>query len=278
MTVYRNIAVGQSKSKTLYIDAYLPESGGDFDTAVFFHGTKGFKNWGAWPFMAPFFNHENIALVTVGFSHNGLAAPDADTFDDPAAYASNTISLELAEMKMVIDWLEQKSEEWKLSGLFHLIGHSRAGGEVLIYACRDQRIDKVITWATIDNFLHVFRDFDREKWKEDGAVIIKNQRTGQELPVNYTFLTDVEKNQPEFNILKAASIITNPLLLIHGNKDDSVSIQCSKNIYENCLHSILVEIENANHVFGLKHPWAENAKFPREFIQVLDNTVDFIKG
>jgi pimeloyl-ACP methyl ester carboxylesterase len=279
LPVVRNITAGQSRSRPLLIDLFIPDKGKKFQTVVFFHGTKGFKDWGAWPLMHPFFNQAGLALVTVNFSHNGVGGPQHSDFTEPAAFAENDISLELEEMKMTLDWFQANGEEWNLeTGFFHICGHSRAGGEAIVFANRDVRVDKVVVWAPVTDFLGVYSAVDMKQWEKDGFIEIVNSRTGQKLPVNLSFVRDIQKNQDEFNILQAASRLDKPLLLIHGEKDEAVPPENSDKIYDSCLHSLIIKIAGANHTFGISHPWNSHQAFPTHFLEVLDNTVEFINS
>ena len=63
--------------------------------------------------------------------------------------------------------------------------------------------------------------------------------------------------QDELNIEKACISLTKPNLVIHGDKDTSVSIEEGVEI-ATWTNSPLYTIENTDHVFGSSHPWNSN--------------------
>lgn len=244
---------------------------------VFFPGTKGFKDWGAWPQMYRIFNHAGIALVTVNFSHNGVVFPDMESFTDMEGYGQNTISLELQDIGICMDWVSAHAGEWNFdASAITLCGHSRAGAEVLIYAASDPRVAKVAAWAPVTDFAAPYALYDREKWEKDGYVLIPNTRTGQDLPVNVTFIQDLEKHKAKFDVPNVAATLEIPVLLIHGAEDQTVPISSSHLIHETCLHALMISIDRAGHTFGTSHPWDPNKSFPHEFQELLENTAEFI--
>jgi fermentation-respiration switch protein FrsA (DUF1100 family) len=86
---------------------------------------------------------------------------------------------------------------------------------------------------------------------------------------------DYNQNEEHWNIIKAASELPIPLLLVHGTEDEVIPMAQAKQIYDLCLHALLIPIENANHTFGSSHPWTEEV-LPTHLDEVLESTIDFI--
>ncbi len=257
---------------------HTPDHKQNFPLAIFLPGFKGFKDWGYFPLLAEVFNKEGIALVTVNFSHNGVNPANPEEFSDLEAFGNNTISQELKEIKSIVEWAIANAGMYGWDpGNICLIGHSRGGGEAIVFASTDDRINKVITWAPVSDFGFSFKNANHEKWKQEGKIFIENTRTKQQMPVNYSFWEDLEKNKEAFNIIKAAAAIEMPMMLLHGDADESVPIVHSEKIYEQCLHSVFIGIENGTHTFNAGHPWPVGSKFPYQLQEALVNTIEFIK-
>jgi len=275
--ISKNITVDIFAEKSLTVDVFTPNQKVNFPVAVFLHGFKGFKDWGFFPFMHGVFTSEGIALVTVNFSHNGVNEHHPTDFVDLDAFSQNTISQELVETKSVIEWVIQFASEYGWDpGAITLIGHSRGGGEALVYASNDARINKVVAWAPISDFGLAFKDIGKEKWKTEGQIFVPNARTQQKMPMKYAFWDDLETNHQSLNILEAVPYIEMPMMLLHGEKDESVSVEHSNKIYAQCLHAVLITVPEATHTFNAGHPFSESSKFPIQLQDVLVNTVEFI--
>ncbi len=83
-----------------------------------------------------------------------------------------------------------------------------------------------------------------EEWKNKGYRYYAGSH-GRKLRLNYTFFEDFKKNKG----YEAARKIKIPVFIVHGNKDENVSVEQSKktaNLIKNCKIEI---IENADHKY-----------------------------
>lgn len=277
MNIYKNIVAGKNEGRTVLIDVFCAAGTQKSPVLVFFHGTKGFKDWGAWGLMHKSLNDAGIAFITANFSHNGIVSPLMTEISDPLVYGKNTISKELNDINQVINWVTDNAEEYNFdSAEITICGHSRAGGEVIVYGTRDNRISKIIALAPVSDFLEAYKDINISEWKKKGLIKIKNYRTGDEYPVNYSFYEDIQNNYIEFQIPDCAGKLQKPLLLIHAEDDQAVPFISSQVIYENCLHSLLITLEDGGHTFGTSHPWESDLPLPNPLQKVIENAIEFI--
>ena len=166
---------------------------------------------------------------------------------------------------------------WNTSNIT-LIGHSRGGGIVTIKASEDKRITKLITWASVSDFKARFADEKaRAYWKSQGVIHVENSRTKQQLPHYYQFYEDFIENEERFTIKTSAEKIEIPFLIIHGTNDPTVDLKEAKALHTWNPNSKLLVIEEADHVFGGKHPWEEK-KLPQHMKQVVEASLKFIKN
>ncbi len=261
------------------VDLFLPEIPGTekLSTLVYCHRFKGFKDWGFVPHLNQFLVTENMAMITFNHSHNGVLARD---FDDLESFADNSVGQELRDLESLAMWMvnEGKDEYGLDPEAIHWLGHSRGGGNVLLFAkLFPDYVKKVITWAAIDSYRHILRGIDMEQWKNEGVVYIDNQRTKQKMPLNYFIYQEFMENEQKYDILNAAQTLTKPLLVVHGTNDQSVPFKAAENIYNACAHSIMYKVDNGDHTFGVAHPIAGLQDVNEAFWMMLDNTLEFIQ-
>ena len=152
-----------------------------------------------------------------------------------------------------------------------LIGHSRAGGIVVIKAEENTRIKNVITLAGVSDFgKRTATIGDLEEWKKEGVKYVLNGRTKQQMPHFYQFYEDFKQNETRLNIRRALENLQIPHLIIHGNKDTSVFIKEGENQHLWNSKSQFEIINEADHVFNTSHPWNKESlsKELEEAIQV----------
>ncbi len=104
---------------------------------------------------------------------------------------------------------------------------------------------------------------------------VKNSRTGQMLPHNYSFYTDFIENRNELDIPMAAKKINIPWLIAHGQNDEAVCLSNADYLKSLNHAAKLLIIQKAGHTFGGKHPWKEE-KLPSKLKALADSTIDFI--
>ncbi|MCB9232196.1 MAG: prolyl oligopeptidase family serine peptidase [Bacteroidia bacterium] len=240
---------------------------------IYVHGFKGFKDWGFIPFAGEFFAEKGYHFLTFNFSHNGVGE-DLLEFTELDKFRNNTYSMELNETLEVAEMAALQgingSQPFEQIGL---IGHSRGGGIALLAASESPYIKAVTTWAAVSGFnLPSLAVVDR--WRKTGSLEVINSRTGQVFHMGLDILADVENNAARLDVGAAVARCKKPICIIHGDEDTSVPISHASKIYEADewgkveLHII----SGADHVFGVKHPFAGNTP---EFGEVLEYTLKF---
>ncbi|MCX7546507.1 alpha/beta hydrolase [Xanthomarina sp. F1114] len=278
--IHKNLVLHINQQKPIVWDAYFNKSGTPKPLVIFCHGYKGFKDWGSWGLAAAAFKNENLFFVKFNFSHNGGTTENPIDFPDLNAFAENNYSKELQDLKDILNYLLANEnlflEDIDINNIT-LIGHSRGGGIATIFASEDSRISRLITWASVCDFAKRTATIgDLETWKKDGVKYVLNGRTKQQMPHYYQFYEDFKANETRLNIELATKRIKIPHLIIHGVKDLSVSFDEAKAIHAWNPNSVLMPIENTNHVFDSKHPW-QNKHLPEKLKLVIDRSIDFIK-
>ena len=279
MKILKNTIIQGKHSKPIVADVFYKENHQPKKIVVFCHGYKGFKDWGAWNLMAEAFAEAGFFFIKFNFSHNGGTAENPIDFPDLEAFGNNNYTKELDDLESVIDWIsseEKFKNEVEINDI-SIIGHSRGGGIVLLKANEDARVKKVISLAAVCDFGSRSSTIgDLENWKKTGVKYVLNGRTKQNMPHFYQFYLNFKENEERLNIRKAVGSLKIPQLIIHGDKDTSVSIDEGKKIHSWNTESQFEVIKNADHVFNVSHPWKkENMSKELEEVTVL--CVAFLK-
>ncbi|MGO4709338.1 alpha/beta hydrolase family protein [Chryseobacterium sp. 2TAF14] len=274
ITKKQNIILSNPETKDFLADAFYPETDSKLPLVIFVHGYKGYKDWGAWNLMAEKFAEAGFFFVKFNFSHNGTTVEDHENFADLEAFGNNNYSKELSDLSFVVDYFSKnpKVDDQKII----LIGHSRGGGISIIKTCEDERINGLITWASVDTLERFPTNENLEKWKENGVYYVENGRTKQQMPHYYQFFEDFKNDEHRFDVERSMEMTKAHVLIIHGTNDESVNVKNAEHLHILHPNSELYLIENANHTFGAKEPW-ENNVLPKELNEVVEKSIDFIK-
>ena len=275
--IKKELSLKAEQKRTITFDLTLPKSKTPTPVAIFCHGFKGFKDWGHLNWVANEMAKNNIALLKFNFSMNGVAPKKLNDISDLETFSNNNYSIEVEDLNQVINWVEENYEENNLNkNEIYLIAHSRGGGIAILKAANDKRIKKLVLWASLSEFDSFFREDTIKEWNENGVVYAENKRTGQQLPLKKQLYDDYIKNKPALDLQKALLMMDVPLLILHGEKDETVGIKHAETIYNIVQHSILIKMENANHTFGAKHPFDETSDVVKELEELIENTVEFL--
>lgn len=270
------LSIDDEGKKSISLDISIPKSKNKLPLIIFCHGFKGFKDWGHFNWVADSAALQGFAFLKFNFSHNGISKGNRTELSDLEAFSNNNYSLELEDLGRVIDFVYSKIEEYNIDpSQVNLVGHSRGGGIALLKASEDKRISKLTLWASLSEFDTFFRKETIEEWQKNGIVYAENKRTGQMLPLKKQFHDDYLANKDKLDVKKAARLLDKPLLIIHGDMDESVEFFHAENIYNLVQHSVLIKVEGADHTFGAKHPFDPENDVTPMLEELIENTFEF---
>lgn len=276
MLIKKNIEIAGSKLKSILIDAFYLDNQKPKPIIIFSHGFKGFKDWGHFDELAKTFAEKNFVFVKFNFSYNGTSKEKPDEFVDLEAFGKNNYLIELDDLELVIDWaLDANLLKSNINKeLIYLLGHSRGGGISILKAAEDNRIKKLVTWASVSSFTHTPKQLTLDTWKKDGVIYAANTRTKQNMPMYYQFYETIIQNQARLTIHQAVKRLQIPYLIIHGTNDEAVPLSAANELKRSCKNGELFIVDQANHTFGIKHPHdgllSEHAKM------VFEKTINFL--
>jgi pimeloyl-ACP methyl ester carboxylesterase len=243
--------------------------------AIFAHGIRGFKDWGAHNLVAQYFAENGFRFLKFNFSHNGTTADKPTEFADLIAFSDNTFTIELEDLKSVIDFACGGSAIPKVNSVY-LVGHSMGGGISIVKTAEDNRVKKLVTMAAISSFHNLWPKQAEQQWRLQGVMYMRNARTGQNMPYKSSLLEDLDTNAARLDIPLKASEIKQPWLIIHGDADSSVPLAHAEQLHAAQPNAEYLVIHGADHTFNASHPY-QSATVPAQLLTLCDAVIGFFK-
>jgi len=250
-------------------DVRMPDGWQPTSAIVVVHGFKGFKDWGFFPHTCERLASAGHAVVSFNMSHNGVGE-DLMSFTELDRFAANTLSLELNEVLYVVDQVRQGELLGFVPDHIGVLGHSRGGGQTVLAAGEDARIEAIVTWAAVSDFDR-WPEETKAEWRAEGRIFVANMRTRQHMPLDLGLLEDFENNRQRLDIGAAASRVDVPWLIVHGTDDETVDDSEARALAEAAQRGRLHLVEGAGHTFQAGHPMAAS---PPELDDVLLATIE----
>ena len=178
-----------------------------------------FKDWGFFPYVAESLVRNGYVVLIFNFSHNGVIG-DGNRITEFDRFSKNTYSKELEDLKGVIDavWEGRAGGGIIDRAKIILLGHSRGGGISILQTSRDARVKILISWSTVGKFDR-WTEHQKKLWRDKGYLHLSKDSDVSPLRLGVGLLNDLEYNSEKFDLLKAASVISVPWLILHGNAD-----------------------------------------------------------
>lgn len=231
-------------------------------------------DWGMFPHLAARLTKAGLGAISFNFSGSGVG-PDGQSFSEPDRFAHDTYLRQLADLEIVskaagAGGLAPGFAPPRKVGLF---GHSRGGVACLFRAALEPGVAALVTWSSIAH-VHRWSAEAVQQWRADGTLDVVNSRTGQVLKISTDILDEVERHaEDRLSIPKAASRVSAPWLILHGDQDEAVAVDNARDLYRaSGAKATLLVIEKGGHTFGARHPWQGSTP---ELDQAMDATVEW---
>jgi pimeloyl-ACP methyl ester carboxylesterase len=227
----------------------------DAPAILFAHGFKGFKDWGSFPWIAEQLAAAGLRTIRFDFSHNGVEETDFDRLD---LFLLDTPTRHQEDLRALAAAVE---------GPLGLLGHSRGGGDVLLFGAQEERVQAIATLASVPSTVIQVPDLEKEL-RERGYYPFPNARTKQLMPVARHGFEDGERHSIE----EAARSLSCPVLVIHGDADEAVPVQAQDDIASWVPASEVLRLPGAGHTFGAVHPFAGPTP---DLVRAMEGVVEF---
>ena len=280
MYITENTLITGAAGKPIAMDIFYTDTATAKPVVVYAHGFNGFKDWGNANIIAEQFATAGYVFVKFNFSHNGTTPEYLQDFVDLDAFGNNNYTKQLYDVNSVVNWVCDENNIHNKAinkNSIYLIGHSMGGGIAILYAAKDTRIKKLITWAGISECKTPWTNWSKEQlqhWKKTGVAYYLNGRTKQNMPIYFQLYQDYQDNEAALKIETAMRSLSIPILICHGNLDTAVAIEKAHDLHNWQPSAVLFTVES-DHVFGRKHPWLL-PELPKAMQAVLNETLHFI--
>ena len=256
------------RGETIRGEVRIPDGPPPTSAVVVVHGFKGFKDWGFFPHLCQQLAAAGHAVVSFNFTRNGIGS-DPLEFTELDRFGTNTLSIELDEVRLILDEIFAGSLLPRAPRKVGLLGHSRGGGQAILAVAEERRVDALVTWAAVSHFDR-WSDETKKEWRELGRLWAMNTRTGQQMPLDVSLLEDYETNSARLDVPSAASRIASPWLILHGLEDVTVPPDEARALAKAAANARMVLIEDAGHTFQAQHPFESS---PPELDEAVRRTI-----
>ena len=304
----RDWSIPGSDGQTIWGNTHLPPNGvSPLGTLILCHGFKGYKDYGFLPPLADAAAAKGFITHRFNFSHSGMTN-NVDTFERPDLFERDTWSRQIQDLRAVIEAdhsgvlplpettdnreptsnQNDRDHRTMQGGLpLFLFGHSRGGLTVLLTGATlydpsndhngNPRPPKgIIAAASPDNACRLGED-DIRRLRQRGYVETHSSRTGQVLRIGKSWLEDYEYNRMQFDPCDAVMRIGCPILLVHGENDETIDIDCSRNLAAAAGERAYLElISKATHTFNCPNPFNSDEDAPPQTQRLIEAVVDFV--
>ncbi|MFB0844238.1 alpha/beta hydrolase family protein [Paenibacillus oleatilyticus] len=248
--------------------------GGALPVVIMVHGFKSFMDWGFQPYAAAELARRGYYVVRFNFSCNGVNERDFDELDK---FAANTYSREQADLAVLWELLQEKRlpfAEQADTGRVALLGHSRGGGNSIVFAAEHPDVQAVVTWNGIAS-ADLFDDAFKEELARSGVAYVANARTGQNMPIRQTFYDDLKQNAERFDITARLAGLKTPVLSVQGDADSDRLKEGFRRLREAAPDQAFVTIAGGTHTFGAVHPFAGTTPHLEETLEATLRFLDY---
>lgn len=250
------IEVGK-EDRVIRGEVRAPKEASNSPVVIICHGFKAFKDWGFFPTLATKLAEAGFVAITFNFSMNGVGE-DPETYSELEKFAHLTYSREQEDLSLIFQHVQNGTlplSDHMDSSRIGLLGHSRGGGNSLIFALEHDEIKSVVIWNSIHR-PHVFGPEVIRELQEKGRSSVYNSRTKQHMPIDREVLDDIEQNKERYYFLERLSQLKQPLLIVQADQDHPGFFEGAQEMAKRAPQAEMKVIQDANHTFRAVHPFA----------------------
>lgn len=199
-----------------------PEGNGLFPAVIICHGFKGHRN------------SLKLKEVADELLNHGIASLRFDFFNAPGEssvpFEEMTLSYELEILDQAVAFVKTLKEiDADKTGL---TGHSLGGLVVAWYSSYHPEVKSLAVLSAVYNFLIMWKDEYGEgitqEMKEKGFAYVYSDILNKDLKLKLGFYIDAEN----YDMDKVINNINCPLFILHGTKDEAVTLEHAQHFYD----------------------------------------------
>ncbi|MBW2993166.1 lysophospholipase [Candidatus Woesearchaeota archaeon] len=205
--------------------------------AIYVHGYRSSKESSKAVYLGKSLPEKKIVLFRIDLSGRG---------ESDGKFEDTTITQYIDDLRCAIDFAENSGYK-KLS----VIGNSLGGLVSLQEVSIDDRVKCLALLSPVPKFQYKgrrneFSDEGIAKWKKQGWIYTYSPRYG-EMKINYSYLKDLSK----YDNLSVYDNIKIPVLVLHGTKDEAISIKGVKELVKHLENSEFIILKGADHDYTI---------------------------
>ncbi len=252
------------------------------------HGFKGYKDYGFIPQLAAAACQRGIIAHRFNFSHSGVTQ-DHQTFARPDLFERDTWGKQIHDLKAVVAAAAEDQLPGAASGKLPMCwyGHSRGGVTVLLGAAIASAASNhtiagrpvgIIAAAAPQSSCSLDPD-QVHRLRRRGYLETPSSRTGQVLRVGKTWLEEMEQDPAAYDPLAAIGKVRCPVLLIHGDNDETVPVGDAHRLKSAAGDRARLEVlAGASHTFNAPNPLPLDQTPPAPTDQMIRLACDFAEN
>ncbi|EFM11845.1 conserved hypothetical protein [Paenibacillus curdlanolyticus YK9] len=229
------------------------------------HGFRGHKDWAFWPEVTRQLAEEGFYTVSYNFSR---IAAVRDGLTEQQIAEATTLSQEQLDLHAVTQALlnrELPLAEQADTNRIGLVGHSRAGGSVIVYAAEHpEEVQAIVVW-------------------NGGAGPVRQQEQAgkpaaeqaEKLSVlEATLHEDQLRNAERYALVERVEALAAQALIVQGGDDREQLLEQFRAFQERAPQHHYLAIEGGNHTFNTVHPYEGGSP---QLSEAVEATLQFLR-
>jgi pimeloyl-ACP methyl ester carboxylesterase len=212
------------------------------------HGFLGYKDYGMFPWLAEQLAKLGWIAHRFNFSHSGMLE-GKEAFVRPDLFEQATWNTQVEDIEILCTHFKEEN----VPNI--LFGHSRGGLAALLAMGRGGiDVDGVISLSAPSE-CNSLTDTISVEMRSVGYIERASSRTNQTLRIGRVFLDEQLADPDGHDLLRAVASIQTKVLIIRGEDDPTVPIDCAEQICAHAQCPTFARIQGGDHILNTPNPF-----------------------